>query len=224
MADNLEKLRHMEEVKLSYLRNRGNLLAIAKETNLSFDYVKKLVDKFKKSEERDVFAAAISSKLMEHIMRGYESRVVNLMEMLKLLRDRHLNTVSVCCEVPVQTRQDGVTVCLKCGLEKGTKVVDRSVILELELKCLQQLREEDTALADMAEKLGYSNKDPQPVQPVNNIRQNFVVVGGNKNAGKVDGLITQKVEQLHPLATEQLIKEIERSIQSELSDNQEGIK
>jgi hypothetical protein len=43
---NINEYKTTEKIKLSYLKNRGNILVISEELQLPLDYIKKMVEKF----------------------------------------------------------------------------------------------------------------------------------------------------------------------------------
>lgn len=214
MGQSIEEYKLTEKIKLSYLRHRGNVLAISEELQLPVDYVKKMVLKFKGKESRDV-ATLISHNLMSHVMLGYESRVHNLMEMLKMLDGRDKNKISVCCEAPVRRYEETIAFgyedyeCLACHLKCEVKILDKEAIIELRLGVLEQLREEDRALVEFAERMGYTNKEP--TQPAPYINQNFVVVRDRNKAGD-DAEVVKELKRLSPMERDILVEKLTKAM------------
>jgi len=82
--------------------------------------------------------------------------------------------------------------------------LDKAEIYELKQNIIGELREEDTALINFAEKMGYTKKEaPQPA-PV--LKQNFLVIGSKSKMSQA--------QLLDPIEREQLTK----AIQKELAD------
>jgi hypothetical protein len=173
-----EEYRLIEKVKLSYLKNRGNIITISDELSLPIEYVKKLVKKFKGKESRDV-STLIANTLMQQMMFGYESRVQHLMSTLKELEGRQLLKVSVCCEAPLDTIEGTLPICCGCNKEAKIKEIDKEGIIDLKLGILAQLREEDKTMMEFAVKMGYTQQKELPAQ--NNITQHNVIFMGKDN-------------------------------------------
>jgi hypothetical protein len=213
MTQNLEEFKLLEKAKLSYLKNRGNILDILKDLNWPADkdhinYVQKLVGKFKKKESKDV-SVLISNTLMQHIMLGYESRIVHLTEMLKALSGRDKEKLSICCEAPakqcMETAPYGYEdyTCLDCGLTCKVKIVDKADIVGLKIDILEQLRTEDEVLVDIAEAMGYTNKKEEQPQVILKQQQNILVMGEG-----VDKKVIEDASKLAPMEREKIIEKI----------------
>ncbi len=210
MSDSLELFKLKEQVKLSYLKNRGDVLVIAKELNLPLDYVQKLVKKIQKMEERDV-ANLISNTLMSHILLGSRSRVAHLSAMLNSLENTEKPLFSVCCDSPVEVIEDSLETkykCFKC--KKYCRVIEAPEVAIYEVKnmILEQLREEDKTLVDLAGKMGYTNKTEPPPGPV--FKQNIIVMKGDK--GETDPQVMQDIQQLPPMERERLLEKLKKEM------------
>jgi len=79
---NVQKYILEEKIRLLHAKHRGDVLAIAEESNLPVEYIKKIAGKIKKRCSRDV-SYLISQTLMEHILEGYKQRTFLLVESLK---------------------------------------------------------------------------------------------------------------------------------------------
>jgi hypothetical protein len=216
---NVDKFKLFEKIKLSYLKHRGNVLFVARELNLDVDYVRTIVRKFKKQEERDV-AVLISHTLMQQILLGRESRIAYLQEALQALENRHQMQVSICCEAPVRCEEiSGAShlFCLKCQKVCDVKIVDEHAVYDMRMNLLRELREEDDRLVDWADKMGYTNKPilPPPMPgPTQNIKQNILVVDG-KGLTEDGKRLLIEASQLPPMAVTKLIKDIEQRVLGE---------
>jgi len=210
MSQNIEEFRLLEKVKLSYLKHRGNVIEITKETNLPIEYIQKLVAKFKKRESKDI-ATLISHNLMQYIMLGYDSRVSHLMTMLRALEGRDQNRISLCCEAPVIRVEETIEYgyedyeCLVCHLMCGTKIIDKEGILDLKIEMIEQLREEDKALVDFAEKMGYTNKPA--VEPPISVKNNILVIGEGQ-----DRKIVEDYSNLPAMDRQKIIDNIDKQL------------
>jgi hypothetical protein len=208
----IEKFKVIEEIKLSYLKHRGNHLEIAKELSLPLDYVKKMVNKFRKQEDRTV-SVLIANNLMSHILLGSQSRNTHLMEMLRSLEKTEKPVVSTCCSKPVREEPavtDGAPTlwrCLGCQAICSTHTPPKSTIYGIKLKLLEQLRDEDVALVDMADKMGYTNKVDAPTTIIHH-NPNVLVMGDNVGEKK----IAEEYSNLSLMDKERLIEKLRKEI------------
>jgi hypothetical protein len=207
---NIEEFKLSEKIKIAYIKCRGEITGILKELNYPTDeehisLIKKHVARFKKQESRDV-SVLISNTLMQHLMLGYQSRIHNLMEMLKVLEGRDQLEVSTCCESPVRHNDNNIYTCLTCNLRCNLKKIDKEGILDIKLGVLEQLREEDKALVEFAEKMGYTNKKEFPPAP--QVNQNVIIL---KEGGK-EVKIIEEMSELGPLERDTLIQKLEKRI------------
>lgn len=217
MGQNLEQFHLTEKVKISYLVNRGNIIAIAEEMKLPIDYIKKLVNKFKKQESRNV-SVLISNNIMEYIFMGYKARTHNLTEMWKALLGRDKSLISVCCEKPVRKIEGSENYqCLSCNLPCAVELVDEEGIIELKMGLLEQLREEDKALVDFADRMGYTNK-PQPESPlVGTLNHNILVLGEGE-----DKKIVEDYKNLPPMDRQRIIDTIDANLLKKENQDEEN--
>jgi hypothetical protein len=82
MTKNLDQFKLEERIRLSYLKNRGNILKVSEELDLDHEYVKKICKKIKKRQSRDV-NTLISDTLAQQILIGYNQRTTYLQEMIE---------------------------------------------------------------------------------------------------------------------------------------------
>ena len=208
---NIEQFRVFEKIKLCYLKHRGNILEISSELNLPLDYIKKMVHKFQKEEHRNV-DVLIANNLMAHILLGAESRCLHLMEMLRSLEKTERPFVSVCCNAVFKTTHDsliGTTHrCMSCKANCDIHQPPKATIYRIKLDLLEQLREEDSALVDMAEKMGYTNKVEAPTTVINHKPNVLVISDGSKQ----DQDIIEDYTKLSPMDRERLIEKLRKRI------------
>ena len=217
---NLQEFKTLEKIKLSYLKHRGNILEIAKDLEWSDDpdkiiYIKKAIKKIKGSEDRTA-AVLIANTLMQHMLMGYESRTHHLMEVLKALEGRDKDKLSVCCEMPVKPNpaQEGKWVCMACNKKEAeVMVVDNEGMVDLKLATIESLREEDAAMVDFAEVMGYTNKPPEEKVP--HIKQNIIILPGN-SGGNAE--IVKDLNEMTPMARDILVDKLQKQIVGEAVD------
>lgn len=204
---NHDKWKQLEKIKLSYLKNRGEILEIANELNLPVDYIRKAVYKLKKQEDRDV-SVLISNTLMSHILLGAKSRIVLLTEMLKSLESTEKPLLSYCHEMPVEIVEDSLKTrykCMQCKKYCEVTEIPEVDIYAVKNDIISQLREEDKNLIEMAAKMGYTNRIEPPPAPV--FKQNILVMGQGTNPQ-----IMQDIQQLPPIEREKLMEKLKREM------------
>lgn len=209
MAKNIADFKNTERIKLSYLKHKGNVLAIAEDLGMDVEYIQRMVKKFKGKETREV-STLISNTIMANLMLGYESRTSHLMNMLRVIEGRDQLEVSICCEAPVKIEK-GKTICLACEKVTDIKILDKEGILDVKLGIIEQLREEDKTLMTFAEKMGYTNfKSETPTQIVK-LKQNFLITPGASNGG-LSSTVVEDMAKLSPLERDKLIEKLRTEI------------
>ena len=89
------------------------------------------------------------------------------------------------------------------GLEK---------IYDIKQTTIEQLRNEDKALIDFAERMGYTNKEPSTSPPL--VKQEFLILN-NKDISDEDKKTILEVEKLTPIERNNIINEINKTIRKE---------
>lgn len=161
---NLEQLKILEKLKISYLRHAGNIAEIVSETGYDEFYVRKMIDKFRKQDKRDV-SVHIANNLMTHILQGAQLRSVRIMDMIKKVEGFEKVIQSVCCSAPIDYIQDSwqnYTKCMKCNKACNVVWALKPNAFNIYMKLIELLRVEDEALLNAAEKMGYTNKEAVP--------------------------------------------------------------
>jgi hypothetical protein len=214
-----DEFKTVERVKLSYLKNRGELLSIIKDLDWPEDpehieYIKKLIKKFKGAEGKEV-SVLIANTLMSHVLMGTESRCLHLMEMLRSLDKTEKPYVSVCCNSHFTAVHDLATEesyrCSSCKAICEIHQPPKATIYRIKLDILEQLRDEDLGLVEMAEKMGYSNRIEAPTTVINN-RPNILVVGGSKETEVEDRRLAEDYVNLPPMEKEKLLNKLKKEI------------
>ena len=215
MSKSLEVFKIEERIKVSFLKSGGNILEVMNELNLPQEYIKKVVEKLKKKEARDV-SVLISDTLASHILMGHESRKIHYQQSLKELETSGKTKLSVCCEVPVIRLTDSADYghedyeCSLCHERCSVKENTHNDVYRIKKEILEQLREEDRLLLEFAEKMGYTNVPKEPAVRVN---QNFVVMNSNE-----DQKIIKEISSLNPKDRDKLLDRLEEEI---IDDNEQ---
>jgi hypothetical protein len=211
---NISKWKLEERIKLSYLRNRGDELSVVEEFNdLGADYIKKIIKKIKKRQDRNV-KELICNTLSQHILLGYESRVSYLRKALNNLDGMDIAYISVCCNF-ITEFCSGDYICLKCkSICKVGKVLGKDVS-SIRNDLIKSLREEDELLINFMDKMKY-NVDPEEY-PKEIKKQQFNILymndkKSNNTNNVIDAEIVKEVDELSPMDKNKLIKKLEEKI------------
>jgi hypothetical protein len=199
----IDEFKLVEKIKLSYLKNRGNVIDISKELNINIEYIQKMVNKFKKKEDRDV-STLIANNLMSHVMLGSQSRTVRLMELVKTIEGAEKPVLSVCCQSSYDEIQDSYCdfyLCQKCHRRCDIHYFIKPAVYNIMVSLIEQLREEDISLIEMADKMGFTNVQKVPDTL---IQQNNKILILNENEKEA----FRDLKSLPPLDREKIIDRI----------------
>jgi len=224
MSTGIEKFKLEEKVRISFLKHRGNVLKVAEETSVPVDLVKKISKKMKTRAKRDI-DYMISNGIMGHLFMGVEQRVSYLKKCLDEIENKITEVLSPCCKGPaLEIPSDDGTIYYECQVcQKNCVPIVRTNIGVIETlhETLRELREEDKSLVEFAEKLGYTNKEPEQVTK---ITQNNMYLGTQPSSKEIPGEIQRQAENLSATDREQARKRIEAEIlNSENSENPDDV-
>jgi hypothetical protein len=209
-----EESRVQERVRVSFLRNRGNIEKVIREVNLPKEYVVKLLVKFRKACKQEG-NRLVADQILTHLMFGYNSRVEQLMSVIEQFEKVEKIKKSTCCGWQVRQmadpHEDGSPAyeCLKCNDLTDTYEWLNEEALTKKMAAIAMLRQEDVEMRNFSEKLGYTQKDNTPTSVINNT-QNIVVMPNND--GKIDDTSIKEMEQLKPVEMEFLRQKIESGL------------
>jgi len=214
MGNNLEEFKLMERIKVSYLKNRGQAVAIADDLGLDLSYVKRMVDKFKKKDSRET-KFWIAETILGHIMTGHHQRITHLDEMLRSLDNMEQPLLSICCSNPVRKYPDSDRYeCLFHHVPCEVQRVNMLSVYKLKIKLLDQIGAEEERLVGMAQKMGYVGGDEVPQQPAQVIKaqQNILVIPGQSESDKK---VIADYTKLSPMDRDRLIDALQAQITGE---------
>ena len=209
-----------EQIRLSFLLHRGNILAISEETGYPLEVVRKEVDKIKKHTKRDMTFLAAQG-ILNHVILGHKSRVLHLHKSLELLEGKEKVILTGCCRVPViekKIRRKVTNYCFNCKKECIAILQDKLSVYDVRNKLIESLREEDKALVDFAKRLGFINPDA-PLPPL--VRNEVMVLQNQQTPSKPDGLNQDTIaliQNLPPIDREKIRKQLELFIKGELKE------
>ncbi len=147
---NIEKFKLWERVRIAYLKHRGNIIEMQKDTGLDMELLRKMR---KKLQRAGTFGKSIIivDTIANYIMEGMESRIYYHMEMLRGLDNKDQVLMSVCCKMPVKHESVGDQVkyyCIKCKKEAEVMQVTDATALEAKRNVLSDIREEQRLLQE----------------------------------------------------------------------------
>ena len=207
-------IKKYEQIKISCLKHRGNIIQIAKDVGMSEEEIKDIVDKLKK-EEHNEHGILVAQNIMSHLQTGIQSRIFWIMEMLSKLKGKDVFDISDCCKVGIRIEKINETekqICSKCLKECMAIPSDRMGVFDLQLRLIEALREEDKALVEFAAKMGFINTENNPLFCQNNKQTNIFINGEKKvELTKDDEKNLQMVEALSPKDRGKVLKALEDS-------------
>lgn len=223
MSDSIEQYKVTTRVASELYKHRGDVQAVAEATGFDSAYIRKLAKKLKGKLQHDVaFKTAIM--IMESVWVGYYQRTNHLNECLAQLRGKEEAEVSMCCDQPVQVKEEGgkeVTRCGKCKVICFTHVIGKAKIYNMIIRLIEQLREEDIHLINFAEKMGFTVREEQAP---NIFKQNILYLGEDARRPKSEVKVelsmtdaeTRRVieEDLTPMERHKLRKKIDAQIEA----------
>ncbi len=205
MTTDMARFEVESRIHVALLKSRGDVMQAAKLTGYPAAYVYRMARKLKEKRKRDV-SVWVADSIMETILVGYEQRLAYLQRCLQLLEGKEEAYVSVCCNDPVQLVQPRRTrywECVKCGKKAGVELQTRGGVFNLILSTIAALREEDSSLVEFADKMGFTNRVPTPIQ---DNRQNLFVFTNGK--ATIDATLAKQIEEKTPLEREKIRKEL----------------
>lgn len=217
--NNINKYKLEEEIRLSYYKHRGNLLAVSNDLNVPLAEVKRVGEKMQRRDRRDV-SCVMARTLMEHIMLGHSQRIQHLIDLLHKIEKAELTIVSVCCKAPVESKLKYKKLeytCLMCNKICKVKKPDFSEFTNIRFSVLRELRVEDKSLISFAEKMGYTEAIPAPVH---NIQQNVLYVEKDRKLSSEGKALVEEVANLPPVDRERLRKSIEKRMNADIISEQ----
>jgi len=206
----LEELKIVEKLKISYLRHAGSVVDIVKDTGYDERYVRKMIAKFRKKDERDV-SVHIANNIMTHMLQGSQLRKVRTMDMIKKIEGAEKMLRTICCQSSFKYIQDSwqdYYLCNKCNKTCNIEFFIKPVIFDLYMKLLVLLREEDMTVLTAAEKMGYTNVERLP---------NVIVQQDNRTLilNDKEQVALKDYNALPPLDREKIIQRIENVLMEE---------
>lgn len=205
------------KIKLSYLRNMGDALAVSKETGVDIDKVNKFIDIIKQQEREDV-SQLIANTLMQEILVSRNSILTHKIQMLQQLEKFEVSKVSWCCKQPVREEKDQngnlYFRCTKC-LDNTTVKEEVSLpVMELKEKVLSSILLVNESLINAAKAMGYTTKDEIPQNVINN-KNYFVMVDAAKSVVGQSEYIPENIKDMRPIEIEETIKHLEQKMRKD---------
>jgi len=212
---NTDRLNAELKIKVAYLKHRGDYNKIVSDTGYPREFVMRTCARIRKRQERDT-SLLIADNIMQTILLGYESRTLRIHEMLDTLESRECLILSTCCRSPIAFGSESENMhkkyCIKCGRTTEGIVATQAEIYGIKQELIAQLREEDKAMVDFAEKMGYTQRIGSAVPILKEKPQQLQNNQQKALSGPVDVQIMEGIRQLRPMQAEKLIKRLEKKI------------
>lgn len=157
--DSIEKFKLEEKIRIAFLKHRGDLTEMQKDTGLDLELLRKMKYKF---QRRRGFGDSIitAPTIANYILEGVESRIYHHMEMLRGLDKKEHVLMSVCCKMPVKHESVAGEVkyyCIKCKKETEVVEVTDATAIEAKRNILADIREENRLLTDFVIRMRQQN-------------------------------------------------------------------
>lgn len=221
----LERFKLKERVKLSYLKNWGDILKVHEETGLPIDLIRKEIRKIRGKEKHDV-SILISHTLMQYMFSRSGYREKQLQDLFDQLKIRSIVTASNCHTAPFRSNQviqpDGTTAttytCLRCNQLCFPIETTQNELFDKLITIVSELREEDKTLITFAEKMGYTkiSSDNSAVK-IEDKRQ-YLFVNGSRYPAEAPHDVQKALTEaaaLSPMDREIIRKSLEKRIYDE---------
>jgi len=148
--NSIEKFKLEEKIRIAFLRHRGDLTEMQKDTGLDLELLRKM--KYKLQRKGGFGDSIITAPtIANYILEGVESRIYHHMEMLRGLNKKEHALMSVCCKMPVKHESVAGEVkyyCIKCKKETDVVEVTDATVIEAKRNLLADIREENRLLTE----------------------------------------------------------------------------
>lgn len=219
---NINKFKEEARIRASIFRHRGDVIAVSKELGLDIQFIKRFSDKIKKQTKYDV-SFWVANSIMANLLMGYEQRNLYLKRCLDLLDKEAEKSVSSCCGADIELiRENGKILCgfcKKCEQECGIEKKLQTKIIKMVQDTISLMRQEDEAMVSFADKMGYTDKQPD-------IKQNILLINGNSRGEgrkavdcQIEDSTRENLNSLSPREREMTRKQIEKYILETCSDD-----
>lgn len=228
--NSIQKTTYEEHVRYLLLRFPKNLMRVAEEASkfvnreVSIEEVKRIYDKFKKSQSKDI-NYWVACNLAQEILQGSLERNAKLEAMYQTWDGREIAEASICCNAPVEHIEMGGNSyyrCLACNETCNIKTLSFLDLEELKMKILKQMREESSFLIKMAKEMGFTTGAPKIVEK----NQQFIYVDQRKDKVaepvNIDASVGKDLENMSPMEREAVLKRLEKMQANEIEAEFEG--
>jgi hypothetical protein len=207
----------IERIRLSYIKNRGDLSLVQQDTKCPREYIIKNIKKFKKESKIGV-TNFVAEHLMSFLLEGYKTRTQYLFETLKDAEREEKSLRSTCCQSKVRQLNvndvgiEGIAVfeCFSCHKRTDTYQYLDDKYTWIKMDCIKKLREEDCQLNDFLEQNGYIGEKAIPKEETSN-----VTINNDNKTIIVQGISKEDVEEINkinPLQREHIRLALEKKI------------
>jgi len=231
-----EKFRWENTTRLLYFKHRGNLNKIleelrnlypasdpehrvsSKNDNITFQFVQKVIEKFKKQKKNE-FAESVASSFMEYAFIGTRQRELQCLQDLENLENYEFILKSGCCdsvaEAHISDDNEEYYKCLKCGNRCNVYRAPNLSVFELRKKLREELRKDEAHLVQAVTDLGFGGEKTPLIKETH---KHFTLNVGDKK-GKLqsalveeDKKLLQNIDQQDPRTRESIRKALEKRL------------
>jgi len=216
MSDIISTEEHEANVRKLYLRFKGDVHAVSRETGTSVKDIRVICKTYKGVIESKT-DKTVPEQILKQVMFGQQERLHSLREMHDKLFSMCYGFKSACCGAFIESAlvTMGKGTCPKCDADNGVlPYIDTELYREL-LRVISSMRMEDASLGKFLSTLGYT------IETDANKLSNVFVIQNNLPEDKkprriestvIDAEIVEQAESLSPKDREKLRKDLERTI------------
>jgi hypothetical protein len=222
-----EKIKLHSRVLLSYIKNFGNKDKVCKELDLPYDYVRKLVARFKNTIDAEVRKDAARYLALQFIENHY-MRKEHVYEALALIKNDEFKEASVCCKYPIEIHKvkgKNKKYCMKCGKETRAVKMLKQDISNTKRGYLRDLSEDERNLSEIAKNLGIVATDIVPAGWASPVRETVVDASARGYRMTTEDKVAQEeLKQIGAIPREDMIKKLEQKIMNKkIADKKKAV-
>lgn len=223
MSASEEKFRWENTARLLYFKYRGNLTQVTDELrkiyenpNISFEFVVKVIKKFKEQQKRE-YGVNVAANFLEYAFAGTKQREIGCTEDLDKLSKHEFILRSGCCNAVAERKvresdQVEYFVCLKCAGHCSTYKVPDLEVFAFRQGLREEIRKDEQQLVKSVTDLGFAGEEkvPQILEKHTHYELNTGQGLPPDSLPEADRKILQDVRQVDSRTRESAIKEIEK--------------
>jgi hypothetical protein len=240
MSTSIEKFEWENKTRLLYFKHRGDVSRILAELRTTFAdvenvnerftaaFVNKIIAKFKREEKKN--SPFVATWIMQYIFMGTKQREVNWQTDVDILDEFGFVYRSGCCDAATDMRPNHegemAFICLKCDKICNAYRKPDLEILEFKRKLRVEQRNDEAAIVQAIDKLGFGGEKPPVIKQYNNIvqvpqapsKKKRIKSVEVKNLPESDQTLVKNLDDMDPRDRETVRKQLERIRRDEVGD------